>query len=115
MNLFDSVIRSSAAPAPHEIDTNIKGVVNVIRHFTPSMISRRGGVIVNLTSRWGQRVEKQMAPYCATKWAVVAITKALAEELRPKGIAVVGFNPGIVRTGMLQRYLGDSNTAEGSS
>jgi NAD(P)-dependent dehydrogenase (short-subunit alcohol dehydrogenase family) len=97
-----------------EIDTNIKGVVNVIRHFTPSMISRKRGVIVNLTSRWGRRVEEQMAPYCATKWAVVAITKALAKELAPNGVAVVGLNPGVVRTGMLQRYLGDAAPGEGS-
>jgi NAD(P)-dependent dehydrogenase (short-subunit alcohol dehydrogenase family) len=98
----------------YEIDTNIKGVVNVIRHFTPSMIRRGGGVIVNFTSRWGQRVQEQMAPYCATKWAVVAITKALAKELGPKGIAVVGLNPGVVRTEMLHRYLGD-NAAAGAS
>lgn len=56
-----------------EIDINVKGVVNVIRHFVPSMISRRRGVIVNFSSRWGKRFEKQMAPYCATKWAVVAL------------------------------------------
>jgi NAD(P)-dependent dehydrogenase (short-subunit alcohol dehydrogenase family) len=91
-----------------EIDINIKGVVNVIRHFVPSMISRGQGVIVNFSSRWGGHFEKQMAPYCATKWALVALTRALAEELRTEGIAVVGLNPGIVKTGMLQRYLGDA-------
>jgi NAD(P)-dependent dehydrogenase (short-subunit alcohol dehydrogenase family) len=96
----------------YEIDTNIKGVVNVIRHFTPSMIGRKRGVIVNLSSRWGRRVEKQMAPYCAAKWAVVAITKALAKELEPRGVAVVGLNPGVVRTGMLQRYLGGAASVE---
>src|SRR6266851_7858181 len=41
------------------IDTNIKGVVNVIRHFAPSMIARHTGVIVNFSSRWGTCVEKQ--------------------------------------------------------
>src|SRR5216684_6414767 len=54
------------------IDINIKGVVNVIRHFAPAMISRKRGAIVNFSSRWGTKVEKQMAPYCATKWAGLA-------------------------------------------
>jgi NAD(P)-dependent dehydrogenase (short-subunit alcohol dehydrogenase family) len=90
-----------------EIDINIKGVVNVVRHFAPAMIRRKRGVIVNFTSRWGKTFEKQMAPYCATKWAVVALTRALADELRPEGVAAVGLNPGIVKTEMLQRYLGD--------
>jgi NAD(P)-dependent dehydrogenase (short-subunit alcohol dehydrogenase family) len=93
-----------------EIDINIKGTVNVIRHFVPSMISRTHGVIVNFTSRWGTKCEKYMAPYCATKWAVVALTRTLAEELKPEGVAVVGLNPGVVKTGMLERYLG-SGTA----
>ena len=90
-----------------EIDINIKGVVNVIRHFAPSMIGCKHGVIVNFASRWGREFERQMAPYCATKWAVVALTRVLAEELKPEGIAVVGLNPGIVRTEMFQKYLGD--------
>jgi NAD(P)-dependent dehydrogenase (short-subunit alcohol dehydrogenase family) len=98
----------------NEIDINIKGVVNVIRHFTPSMISQKHGVIVNFSSRWGTKFEKQMAPYCATKWAVVALTRVLAEELRPEGIAAVELNPGIVRTGMFQKYLGDINGLETS-
>ena len=99
----------------YEIDINVKGVVNVIRHFAPSMISRKRGVIVNFTSRWGTKFEKQMAPYCATKWAIVALTRALAEELRPEGVAAVGLNPGIVKTGMLQRYLGNTGTPDMSS
>jgi NAD(P)-dependent dehydrogenase (short-subunit alcohol dehydrogenase family) len=91
-----------------EVDINVKGVANVIRHFVPSMIARRTGVIVNFISRWGTRFEAQMAPYCATKWAVVALTRVVSEELKPQGISVVGLNPGIVRTGMLEKYLSAS-------
>ncbi len=93
-----------------EIDINIKGVVNVIRHFVPSMKSRQRGVIINFGSRWGKHVWKHMAPYCATKWAVEALTQALAEELNLEGVAAIRLNPGIVRTEMLHRYLGDKNT-----
>lgn len=89
-----------------EIDINVKGVANVIRHFAPSMMARRSGVIVNFISRWGTRFEAHMAPYCASKWAVVALTRVLSDELKHRGISAVGLNPGIVRTGMLQQYLG---------
>lgn len=91
------------------IDVNIKGIANTVRYFTPSMISRGQGVIVNLTSRWGNYTERKMAPYCATKWAVVAISRVLAEELKPSGVAVVGLNPGVVKTAMLDRYLGEDD------
>lgn len=89
-----------------EIDINVKGVANVTRHFVPSMMARRSGIIVNFISRWGTQFEAHMAPYCASKWAVVALTHVLSEELRPQGISAVGLNPGVVRTGMLQQYLG---------
>jgi NAD(P)-dependent dehydrogenase (short-subunit alcohol dehydrogenase family) len=87
------------------IDINVKGVVNVVRHFAPPMIGRGHGVIVNLCSRWGIHSEQYMAPYCATKWAVVALTRVLAEEMRSHNIVVAGLNPGIVNTPMLAKYL----------
>src|ERR1035438_5435332 len=94
------------------IDINLKGAVNVIRYFVPSMITRKRGVIVNFTSRWGSTFEAHMAPYCATKWAVVVLTRVLAQELRAQGIAVVGLNPGIVKTELLQGYLGQTKTTD---
>ncbi|HEX3799382.1 MAG TPA: SDR family oxidoreductase [Verrucomicrobiae bacterium] len=93
-----------------EIDINIKGVFHVIRHFAPMMIKQRRGVIVNFTSRWGRHFEKEIASYCATKWAVTALTAALAEELKPMQVAAIGLNPGVVKTAMLKKYLG-SNAA----
>jgi len=96
----------------NEIEVNIKGVVNVIRHFAPSMIGRRRGVIINFCSRWAVDVEKLMGPYCATKWAVIALTRVLAQELQEHGVAVIGLNPGIVQTAMLKRYLSGNGAAE---
>ncbi len=87
------------------IDVNIKGVVNVIRHFVPAMVARRRGVIVNISSGWGRSVSPEVAPYCATKWAIEGLTRALAEEL-PSGMAAVPLNPGIINTEMLQSCFG---------
>jgi NAD(P)-dependent dehydrogenase (short-subunit alcohol dehydrogenase family) len=88
------------------VDVNIRGVVNVIRHFVPAMVARKKGVIVNLSSGWGRSVSPEVAPYCATKWAIEGLTKALAEEL-PNGMAAVPLNPGVIDTDMLRQCWAD--------
>lgn len=91
------------------IDVNIKGVANVIRHFAPAMVARRAGVIVNFSSGWGRSTDAEVAPYCATKWAMEGLTQALAQEL-PPGMAAVPLNPGIINTAMLRSSFGGSAT-----
>ena len=59
------------------IDVNIKGVANVIRHFAPAMIDHNHGVIVNLSSGWGRGTSPEVAPYCATKWAMEGLSLSL--------------------------------------
>lgn len=89
------------------VDVNVKGTVNVIRRFVPEMIKRKNGVIVNFSSGWGRSTSAQVAPYCATKWAIEGLTKALAQEL-PRGMAAVPLNPGIIDTPMLRSNFGDA-------
>lgn len=87
------------------VDVNIKGVTNVIRHFLPSMIDAGEGVVVNFSSGWGRSTSPEVAPYCATKWAIEGLSQALAQEL-PPGLAAVAFNPGIIDTDMLHSCFG---------
>jgi NAD(P)-dependent dehydrogenase (short-subunit alcohol dehydrogenase family) len=87
------------------IDVNIKGVANVLRTFVPAMVARGRGVIVNVSSYWGRSSAREVAPYCATKWAIEGLTRALAQEL-PPGMAAVPFNPGIIDTAMLRSCFG---------
>ncbi|HEU6448600.1 MAG TPA: SDR family oxidoreductase [Verrucomicrobiae bacterium] len=89
------------------IDVNIKGVANVIRHFVPAMIEKRRGVIVNFSSGWGRSTDAEVAPYCATKWAIEGLTQSLAQEL-PPGMAAVPLNPGIINTDMLRSCFAGS-------
>lgn len=89
------------------VDINIKGVVNVIRHFLPAMMERNIGVIVNLSSGWGRSTSPEVAPYCATKWAMEGLSKALADEL-PSGMASVPMNPGVIDTEMLRSCFGNA-------
>jgi NAD(P)-dependent dehydrogenase (short-subunit alcohol dehydrogenase family) len=83
------------------IDVNIKGIANVLRHFLPAMVARKRGAIVNFSSGWGRSTSPEVAPYCATKYAVEGLTLALAQEL-PRGMAAVPLNPGVINTDMLQ-------------
>jgi NAD(P)-dependent dehydrogenase (short-subunit alcohol dehydrogenase family) len=87
------------------VDINIKGVANVIRHFVPAMLARGSGVIVNFSSGWGRETDPNVAPYCASKWAMEGLTKAMAQEL-PKGMAAVPLSPGIIDTDMLRACFG---------
>ncbi len=88
------------------IDVNIKGVANVIRHFVPAMIAQKSGIVVNFTSGWGRSTSPEVAPYCASKWAIEGLTKALAQEL-PRGMAAIPLNPGIIHTDMLEISFGE--------
>jgi NAD(P)-dependent dehydrogenase (short-subunit alcohol dehydrogenase family) len=89
------------------IGVNLKGVANVIRYFVPAMVKQGRGVIVNFSSGWGRSTSSEVAPYCATKWAVEGLTQALAQEL-PSGMAAVPLNPGIIDTDMLRSCFGGS-------
>ncbi|KAF0103315.1 MAG: short-chain alcohol dehydrogenase [bacterium] len=87
------------------VDINIKGVANVIRHFAPAMVARGTGVLVNFSSGWGRETDPDVAPYCASKWAIEGLTKALAQEL-PQGMAAIPLSPGIIDTDMLRSCFG---------
>jgi NAD(P)-dependent dehydrogenase (short-subunit alcohol dehydrogenase family) len=90
------------------VDVNINGVANVIRHFVPAMVAKRSGVIINFSSGWGRSTDAEVAPYCATKWAMEGLTKALAQEL-PQGMAAIPLNPGIINTDMLRSTFGSQS------
>ncbi|XP_058215288.1 NADPH-dependent pterin aldehyde reductase isoform X2 [Rhododendron vialii] len=91
------------------IDINVKGIANMLRHFIPLMIERKQGIIVNMSSGWGRSAAAQVAPYCASKWAVEGLTRSVAKEL-PSGMAIVALNPGVINTDMLTSCFGSSSS-----
>lgn len=91
------------------VDINIKGTFYVLRYFLPSMISRKQGVVVNFSSGWGRSTSPEVAPYCASKWAIEGMTQSLAQEI-PAGMCAVAFNPGVIQTEMLTSCFGASSS-----
>jgi NAD(P)-dependent dehydrogenase (short-subunit alcohol dehydrogenase family) len=87
------------------MQVNVLGTFYVIRHFVPAMVERGVGVIVNFSSGWGRSTSPEVAPYCATKWAIEGLTQSLSQEL-PAGMAAVAFNPGVINTDMLRTAYG---------
>lgn len=96
------------------IDVNIKGTANIIRHFVPVMVKNRNGVIVNFSSGWGRSADAEVAPYCASKWAIEGMTLSLSMEL-PSPMAAVALSPGCVNTEMLQTCFGGDASNHKSS
>ena len=81
-------------------DVNVKGIYNCVNAATPGFLSKHAGSIVTVSSMWGQVGASCEAAYSATKGAVIALTKALAQELGPSGIRVNCVAPGVILTDM---------------
>ena len=82
------------------INVNIRSVLNCTHLAVPKMVSKKEGVILNISSIWGNRGASCEALYSATKGAVNAFTKAMAKELGPSGIRVNAIAPGVIDTKM---------------
>jgi len=96
------------------IDTNVKGVVKMIRAIVPSMIKRNKGHIINISSVAGIEAYKGGSVYCGSKFAVQAINKSLLKELTAySGIRVCSICPGLVETEFsLVRFEGQESKAK---
>jgi NADP-dependent 3-hydroxy acid dehydrogenase YdfG len=95
------------------IDTNVKGLLYVTKKIIPMMISHKRGHIVNIGSIAGKEVYPMGNVYCATKYAVDALTKAMRIDLLEHNIKVTGICPGMVETEFsLVRFKGNKENAK---
>ncbi len=95
------------------IDTNVKGLLYVSRIILPGMVERRRGHVINISSTAGKEVYANGNVYCATKFAVDALNKAMRLELGDYGVKVTSVNPGFTETEFsLVRFKGDKEKAK---
>jgi NAD(P)-dependent dehydrogenase (short-subunit alcohol dehydrogenase family) len=86
-----------------QFDTNVFGVMNVIREILPYFRQKRDGTIINVTSMGGLITFPIYSIYHGTKWAVEGFTEALSFELRPFNIRVKNIEPGAIKTDFYDR------------
>lgn len=84
------------------LDITVDGFYNVTRHVVKHMLSKRKGRIVNIVSLSGLKGMPGQTNYSASKGAIIAATKALAQEVGKRGITVNAVAPGFIKTDMTQ-------------
>ena len=95
------------------LDTNVKGLLYVSKAVVPLMIARKGGHIINLGSIAGKEVYEKGNVYCASKYAVDAISKSLRIDLLQHRIKVTVIHPGAADTEFSKvRFKGDMDQAQ---
>src|SRR5215471_2022034 len=98
-----SVVDQTEANYNAVMDVNVKGVWLSMKYEIPRMLERGGGAIVNCSSVAGLIGFPNMAPYFASKHAVIGLTKVAALEYSAKGIRINAVNPAVIDTEMVDR------------
>jgi NAD(P)-dependent dehydrogenase (short-subunit alcohol dehydrogenase family) len=88
------------------METNYFGVLRCIQAVVPEMRERKSGCIINISSVAGRICNPPLTSYCASKWALEALSEGLAGELKTFNVRVAIVEPGIIDTAMAQR-IGD--------
>ncbi len=109
---LDSIQNGSVEDWDAMMDINVKGLLYVTKAILPVMVQRNKGHIINIGSIAGKEVYANGNVYCASKFAVDALTKGMRIDLNAHGIKVTGIHPGMVETEFsLVRFKGDTEKA----
>ncbi|MEX1240367.1 MAG: SDR family NAD(P)-dependent oxidoreductase [Cyclobacteriaceae bacterium] len=109
---MDPIHKGSVEDWDAMMDINVKGLLYVSREVMPGMTEQKSGHIINIGSIAGKEVYPNGNVYCASKFAVEALTRGMRIDLNPFGIKVTSIHPGMVETEFsLVRFKGDAQKA----
>jgi len=110
---FDHIDKGNTDDWDRMIDTNIKGLLYMTKEIAPLMVAREKGHIINIGSIAGKEVGENGNVYCATKFAVDALSKAMRIDLLKNNIKVTHIAPGMAETEFSEvRFKGDEKKAK---
>jgi NAD(P)-dependent dehydrogenase (short-subunit alcohol dehydrogenase family) len=109
IELFGSIEEQSIEDFRSVMETNYFGALRCIKSLVPQMRERRDGTIINVSSVAGMFSQPPATPYCASKWALEALSEGLACEMKSFGVHVALVEPGIIDTAMAQRIRGNES------
>jgi meso-butanediol dehydrogenase / (S,S)-butanediol dehydrogenase / diacetyl reductase len=105
VELVRPLVETTTSDWERVIDTNLKGVFLFSREVLPHMMKRKEGLVVNIASQLGLVGLPGLSAYCASKGAVITMTKAMALECARFGVRVNAVCPGAIDTPMVQREV----------
>lgn len=100
-----TVLETEPADWDRVMDINVRGAYLCTRAFAPAIIAAGGGHIINMSSTSGKKGYVRQGAYCASKYALLGLTKVLALELRYQGVHVSALCPGGVDTELVRGHL----------
>jgi NAD(P)-dependent dehydrogenase (short-subunit alcohol dehydrogenase family) len=100
-----TILQTTAADLDRMYQVNVRGVFNLSKAFLPEMLERKSGCIINMASIGGMVGIRDRLAYCATKFAVVGITKSMALDHAKQGVRVNCICPGRVETPFVSARL----------
>jgi len=107
--LFGAFEDFSMHEIKNQFETNVFGVIRVIREVLPTMRQQKSGIIVNISSISGLAGVPTQSAYCATKFAVEGLTESLSFELESFGIKLILIEPGVINTEFVKDLVVPSN------
>jgi NAD(P)-dependent dehydrogenase (short-subunit alcohol dehydrogenase family) len=107
--LFGALEDFSMDEIINQFETNVFGVIRVIREVLPIMRRQKNGIIINISSISGLAGVPTQSAYCATKFAVEGLSEALSFELESFGIKLILIEPGVINTEFVKDLVVPSN------
>lgn len=102
-----TILQTEANDLDRLYSVNVRGIFSLTKAFLPTMIERKGGVVINLASIGGVVAIADRLAYCTTKFAVVGFTKCLAIDHAKDGIRAVAVCPGRVETPFVKKRIAE--------